>query len=203
MAFGLDSMLGGLGGLFGALSWKNPADAANPYLQGIQGQMSPYLNPYMQAGGRAMGTLESQFNRGIQDPTSIMKQIGSTYQQSPGYQYNLNQAQQGVNNAAAAGGYVGTPQAQQQMADVTSGLASRDYNQYMNMGMGSYNQGLQGMQGINQMGYGASQQMADAAMQQLMAQAKNAYYGQGAENENNSSMWGGLGSIASGLLAFL
>ena len=58
--------------------------------------------------------------------------------------------------------------------------------------MGAYGMGLQGEQGMAQMGLNASgmygQQMQDA----LMSQANMAYTGQQNQNQNKSNNWGAL-----------
>jgi len=198
--------LGSMFGLImGNRNYKNPADSAmqyfnraqNPangsmdYFRQIPGGVAPYLNPYMQqgqstfpayqntinAGQNASNVLQGQYNRNINDPTSVMNQIGFNFQQSPGYNFQKQQMTNAANNAAAAGGFVGSPQAQQQMAQNIGGLANQDYWNYENHGLNQYNQGLQGMQGINQMGFNAMSDLghmgqgASNSMAQYLADA--------------------------------
>jgi hypothetical protein len=235
-----------LGGIFSSIfnqsNYKNPASAAQPYLNQIPGELQQYLNPYINSGQNAMGILQGQYGNLLQNPsqtynqlsnnsgqalntsnqiqgnwqqpTNVMNQIGSTYQSSPGYQWNVQQATNAGNNAAAAGGMLGSPQQQQNMASTVSGLANQDYNNYvdtglnqynrsvsnnlgqynnfMNQGMNMYNTGLSGFGNINQMGYGASNNMSQDLASALMSQANLAYSGQQNQNENQGGSMGGL-----------
>lgn len=225
-----------LGMIFGNSAYKNPADAAmgyfdkmqNPFgssvsqfFQQIPGSISPYLNPYVQQGQNAGNMLQGQYGQLLNDPSAIMNKIGGSFQSSPGYEYQKKQMMNAVNNAAAAGGYMGSPQAQQRMAENIGGLANQDYWNYMNKGLGLYGQGLQGEQGLNQLGFGASsqmaQQLADALRQQgmlqfqgnedmnqaLANQAQLAYAGQANKNQQNQGFWSGIGSLAGDLFSFL
>lgn len=190
-----------LGGLFG--SNKNPADAAMGYLNQISGTMQPYYNPYITAGRNALGTLQGQYNTLLQDPTAMMRNIGKTFQQSPGYQFQVNQALNAANRAAAAGGMAGSPMEQQNIASTVNDLANQDYYHYLNAGLGQYGQGLSGMGGINQMGFQASDELAKNLAQVLMSQANAAYSGQANENQSQGGMMGmlggGLGTLLGGL----
>jgi hypothetical protein len=176
-------------------SYTNPSDAASKYLNQIGGTISPYYQPYINAGMGAMGDLQSQYKNLLSNPTAIMNQIGSTFKASPGYQYNVNKATQGANSAAAAGGFAGSPAEQAALAGQISGLASQDYNNYMNQGLGLYGQGLNVAQGINQMGYGASNELAQSLMSALMTQAQNAYSGANNQNQQSGGLWGSIGDL--------
>lgn len=221
---GMGGMMFG-GGLGQLLGMKNPSNSAMPYLNQIPGMMQNYYNPYISAGQNAMGqlmpqyqnmmanggTLNNQYSQLVNDPTHMMNQIGSTYHQSPGYQWQVDQATKAANNAAAAGGMLGSPAEQQQLAQNVNGLANQDYYHYMDQGMNSYgqglqgmqgmfNQGLQGMQGINEMGYGASNSLAENIAQAMMSQAMMKYAGQANQNQ---SQGGGLGSMLGGIASIL
>lgn len=185
-----------LGGVLNYSTYKNPAESAMPYLNQMGGQSGQYLNPYITAGQGAMGQLQGQYGNLISNPGQMFNQFGQSFQQSPGYQWQLGQGLQAANQAAAAGGMLGTPAHQQQSQQVAQGLANQDYYNYMNPVMNMYGQGLQGLQGINQMGYGASNQMANTLMEQLMAQAQTAAYGTQGQNQN---IGGSIGSILSGI----
>lgn len=190
------SFIQGLEGMFG---YQNPADAGMPYLNGIQGQMGQYYNPYMQAGQQAINPLMQQYQSLMNDPSGKMNQIGANFQQSPGYQFNMNQAMAGANSGAAAGGMLGTPANQQQNATLAHNLANQDYGQYMDRGMGMYNQGLGGMNNMMQTGYGASNEMAQALANSMLSQAGMAYAGSNNQNAANQSMWGNIAGLAGAL----
>lgn len=193
----MGSKIGGLAnGIFNLFFAKNPSDAADPYLQQMEGGAAKYLQPYLDVGARARPVLEAQYNRNINDPTSVMSQIGKNFQASPGYQYQVDEATRAANNSAAASGMAGTPAEQQRLATVVNGLANQDYYNFMDRGLNQYNSGLGGLSHQNDLSYGASSQMVQAILQQLMAQAQNAYAG---ANTYNQQKGGAIGSITGSL----
>jgi hypothetical protein len=188
--------MGGIfGSIMGQLNYNSPMEAASPYLENIAGTITPYYQPYINAGQNALSSLMGQYGSLINDPSAKMNQMGSQYQASPGYQYNVDQTTKAMNQAAAAGGMVGSPQEQQQLGQVVSGLANQDYYNYLNQAMGLYNTGLSGMGNINQMGYQASSGLAENLANSLMSQAGLAYAGTTAENQNTGGFWGGIGGM--------
>lgn len=232
----------------------NAADAGMPYLNQISGMANQAYSPYMQAGQQAMGQLQGQYGQltgtlpglqgqlsslqgqlpGLQtqygnlmnNPGGTVNQIGSSFHQSPGFNFQVNQAQNAANQAAAAGGMLGSPQHQQNIAGTVNNLANQDYYNYLNTamgaygqglqgsqglynqglggGMGMYSQGLQGLEGLNRMGYGATNNYANMIANQLGSQASLGYAGQANQNQAQGGMMGnlmGLGGTA--LAAFL
>lgn len=192
---GMSGIGAGLGGLFGG--GKNPADVANKYLNQIPGQAGQYLNPYMQAGQGAMGSLQEQYGGLLDSPGQKLNDIGQNYQQSPGFKFALDQALAAGNRSASAGGMAGSPAAQQQNMQTATGLASQDYNNWMQNALGLYGQGLSGQQGMAQMGQQSAQSMQDMIAQQLAQQAQLGYAGQASKNQSNpwGSILGGLGGL--------
>ena len=244
--------LGFTGNALGALmGGDDPYKQANKYWGQIPGRTQQYYNPYINAGQNALGSLQGEYGnllgnrQGLQDqygrmtgmgqgvmdqygqlmndPTAVMNKIGSQYQQSPGYQFQMDQAMNAVGNAAAAGGMAGSPQHQQQAATLATGLANQDYHNFLNQGLGlygqglqggagmfgaglagqqgMYNQGLAGQQGINQMGFGANDQMARIIADMLAQQGQGAFAGQAAQNQNKGQMWGNLAGLAGSLFS--
>ncbi len=204
---GLGSALGGilpmaLSSIFG----NDPSKEAMSYLEKIPGTVSPYYQPYIGAGTQGLQGLQdvmSQYTGLTKDPTAVMNKIGSQYTASPGYQWNLGQGLKAANQASAAGGMAGSPAEQAEMAKYAQGLASQDYGDYMNRALGLYGTGLQGMGGTSQfqsqLGYGASNELANTLANVLGSQAKLKYAGQVAQNQSNGGLFGGLGSMVSGL----
>ena len=184
-----------LGAIGSYMNWRNPADVGMGYLGQIPETIKPYLEPYMQAGQWALPRMEQQYGQLMQDPGAVMSRIGAGYQQSPGYQFNVDQATKAAHRAAAAGGMLGSPQEQQQLAGTVSGLANQDYYNYLNKAMGLYQSGLGGAAGLGQMGQRAGSEMATDLAQALMSQASMGYAGQQAANQASGGLWGALGSI--------
>lgn len=190
-----------IAGIFGNSNYKNPADSAMPYLNQLSNSLPGYYQPYINAGNGALNTLQGQYGNLINDPGALMAKIGGGFQQSPGYQFQVDQALGAANRAAAAGGMVGSPMEQQNIATTVNGLANQDYYNYLNHGIGLYDRGLQGEEGINQMGFNASNNLAQQMAQALATQAQLAYAGQNNENQSNGGSWGaianGIGDLAS------
>lgn len=201
--------IGALGG--GAFAnYGDPGKEAFGYLNQIPGTISPYFQPYINAGQQAMGSLMPQYQQLLSNPTFMMNQIGRGFQASPGYSYDVNQATQGANSAAAAGGYLGSPAEQSALSKDIMGMAGKDYWNYVNTGLGQYGMGLQGMGGINQLGYNASTGLGENLASALMSKANLAYASQVAKNQaeaqksaSTGGFWGGLAGLASAFLPMI
>jgi hypothetical protein len=205
--------------------YTNPGEQASKDLQQIPGQVQPYYQPYINAGNQSMSALgnqiasllgggsqlQSTYGSMMSNPGGYLNSIGAGYQQSPGYQYELQQGQDAVSNAAASGGYVGTPQEQQYMANTTEGIANQDYNDWLNHTMsilqigiggaqGMYNTGFGGAENINKMGYDASNSMAETIAQSLMQQANLDYASQVNQNQHNMGVAGASAGLVSNML---
>ena len=118
-----------LSNLFGG--GKNPANSAMPYLNQIPGQTQQYQQPWYQAGQNQLPELESQYGQLMNDPGGRMNQIGESFHESPGFKFALQQALQGGNHAAAAGGMAGSPQHEQQNMQLATDLGNQEYNNWM------------------------------------------------------------------------
>ena len=194
MASGMGGIAGGLMGLFGGNN--NPADSAMPYLQQIPEAMRPYFQPYMQAGEKALPQLESQYGNLMNNPGGELNKIGQGFQQSPGFQSALKEALQAGNQAAAAGGMAGSPMHEQQNMQLATNLGNQDFYNWLEKAMGMFGQGLQGTQGLANMGFGASKSMSDQIAQALAAQSALSYAGSAAQNQSEGA---GMQNILSGL----
>lgn len=185
-----------LGGFFGG----DPEESYRKYgeeLGGIPGQVSPYIKPYFEAGVGALPTLQQQYGGLMNDPTGFMNKLGAGYQQSPGFKLALEQALAGANRSAAAGGMAGSPSAQTESMDLASGMASRDYNQYLQNAMGIYGTGLAGESGLAKMGAESGQSMANMIANVIAKSAQARLAGREAKSEQESNA---LGSIAGTLM---
>jgi len=194
----------GIGGLFS--DWKNPTDAASPYFDEMAPELNRSFSPYIDAGKRALPTLESQFGKISNNPGGRVNEIGAGYHSSPGFQFALQQALQGAGHAAAAGGMAGSPQHEFQNMQIATGLADQDYNQWLQHALGMYGMGLQGEQGLYNTGAESGMRLGENLASILAQRAKLAYEGQNAENAHEGGLWGSLGSgigTAAGALAFL
>lgn len=196
---GAGLMGSGIAGLFGG--GTNPADKANQYINQIPGQTGQYFNPFFEAGKNQIGGLQDQYGSLMNDPGGKLNAIGANYKQSPGFQFALQQALNGSGNAAAAGGMAGSPEHEQQNMGIASGMASKDYNDWLQQATGLYGKGLSGSENMMNIGQQAGQSQADMIAQALAQQGNYAYEGQAAKNSSNP--WGNLFGGAGMLAAFL
>lgn len=184
--------------------FKNPADSALPYMQNIPGMVKPIYDPYMNAGQNSLSTLMSQYNSLINDPAKVMNMLGSGFQESPGYQFNMNQGMNAAKNAAASGGMLGTQAHQNDAASIASNLANQEYMNYLGNAMNLYTGGLNGLSGINEMGYGASNEYGNTLGNNQMNMANMSYLGQSNQNQSNMNAYnnkmGLLGALGGGLM---
>ena len=185
--------------LFGG---KNPADSAMPYLNQIPGQTQQYQQPWMQAGKDQLPGLQDQYSQLMNDPGGKMNKIGEGFKESPGFKFAMQQALQGGNHAAAAGGMAGSPQHEQQNMQMATDLGNQEYGNWMKNALGMYGQGLQGSQEMANQGQQAGQSMADMIAQTLAQQANLSFNGQQQQNQNKSDMWGNVFKGAGSLAAF-
>lgn len=181
--------------LFGGGHYKNPANAADAYLADIPGTYHQYLDPYAHEGTADLKPLHDQFMALMNDPQGFYHKLASGFQASPGYQYQVNQGENAINNAAAAGGMSGSPEHQLHAGQMANNLANQDFNGYMNRVGGYFGQGLRGLSGLENQGYNAGNTLANSIAQVLSQRASNAYAG--AENSNahhaaQARGWGGL-----------
>lgn len=181
---------------------KNPADSAMPYLNQIPGQTQQYQQPWMQAGKDQLPGLQDQYSQLMNDPGGKMNKIGEGFKESPGFKFAMQQALQGGNHAAAAGGMAGSPQHEQQNMQMATDLGNQEYGNWMKNALGMYGQGLQGSQGMANQGQQAGQSMADMIAQTLAQQANLSFNGQQQQNQNKSDMWGNVFKGAGSLAAF-
>lgn len=189
----------GIGEFMASQNWKNPGDAANKYLDQVPGAMNPYYQPYINAGNQAIPQLEGQYGNLLNNPGQFINSVGANYKQSPGYDWQVGQATNAANRASAAGGMLGSPQEQQQLATNVAGIANQDYYNYLNHAMGAYGMGLHGEEGLAGMGQKAGDEYGSAVGQNLTNQAKNAYNSTSAENQNQAGGWGGLWNAVGGI----
>lgn len=183
--------------LFGGA--EDPSKDAMKYLNKVPGTVTPYFDPFIQAGQRQLPGLENQYNQLMNDPGARMNQIGAGYQKSPGYDFALQQALQASANGQAAGGMAGSPQHEQQNMTLATNLANQDYNQYLTNALGLYGQGMKGSQSLYDTGFGASNTLADMLANNLASQANLSYSGAANKNTANSGFWGGLMGLGGSL----
>lgn len=191
------------------LSSKNPARAAMGQLNRNEDVLNKYYSPYMRQGQQIDPELMQHYTQMFSNPGQFFSQLGSGYKESPGYQFSLQQALGAGNNAAAAGGLLGTPSHQQANMGVAEGLANKDYEDYINHIMQTMGMGLQGAQGFSNRGFESGTGLGSALANNNATKAGYLYSGQAAQNaaeEARRNSWlnaigalgGGIGSLFTG-----
>lgn len=202
---GWGTAIGGVaGGLMGGLkggSKKDPMKEANKYYSQIPDTMKGYYNPYINAGKRSIHPYQNMMQTLMQNPDEFINKMGAGYTKSPGYDWNLKQGQSAITNASAAGGMAGSPQHEQQAAEMATGMASKDYQSYMDRIMQGLGIGTQGMGNIFNTGASMSSDLATSLANALMTQGNMAYEGAMGGNKTKGAqaggMMSGMGDIAS------
>lgn len=187
---GLAGLGAGLSRLFGG--YDNPADSASPYLDKIPSTLSPYYQPYIGAGQRALPTLEQNYMGMINSPGDLYKRLGEGYSRSPGYGYAMREGRNAIDQAAAAGGMLGSSDHQRNAGQMAMDLSNADFEKYMQAMNNYYGAGISGEEGLNKMGYDAGSAYGDILGTNLMNQADLAYNRTANSNQANADMWGGI-----------
>lgn len=192
------SFLSGIGNFVGDLFGGNNTDhQAMGYYNQIPDILKQYLKPYADRGNAVYPSLQQHTDHLLNDPSGLLNHLSQGYQSSPGYQFQVNQAQQASNHASAAKGMLGSPMQQQQIAGTVDELAQQDFNQYLSHILGLYSQGLNSEQGIYNSGANASHSLGENLSNTLMSQGNLAYSNASNQNQSNQQLLGMLLGLAS------
>lgn len=179
--------------------YKNPANAANPYLDQVK-NLNQYQDPWFNTGKDALGQTYSQYTDITNNPGGKINQIGESYSESPGLKSAIQKALEAAGGAAAAGGMAGSPEHEEQNMQTATDLANQDYYKWLEHAQNMYNTGLGGLQGESQQGQQAGQNMTDRISAAMAQQANMAYQNQQQKNQNKFDLWHtalkGAGQIA-------
>jgi hypothetical protein len=193
-------LFSGLGAWFGGQSYQDPSKAAMPYFQNAQNQMTAGFQPYMDAGKNSLNSLQDQINKLLSNPGGFMNQIGQGFQQSPGFKFDVDQATGAANRAAAAGGMLGSPAEQQELAGTVNGIANQDYYNWLSKALGLYGQGMNSAGDIAKLGQQSASEYGHDTTDLGESEANFAYEGAKGANEARQGAWGGLAGAAGDLL---
>ena len=123
-------------------------------------QTAGYLQPYRAAGQNALTQQQGMAAKGFSfAPT--MEQL----QQTPGYQFALQQGENAVTNSSAARGLGTSSTALRGGADYASGLAANTYQQQYNNALNTWQTNYNALSGISGQGESAAAGTGTAGMQ--------------------------------------
>jgi len=157
------AIIGGIMSSNGAESAANTqAGAANNataaqlqmYNQNVQ-RLAPWTN----AGSSALGTLQGMM------PSLTSQFSAADYQQSPGYQWQLGQGLQAIQNSASATGGVNSGNTLKALMGYGQGLANQDYYQALNAYTNWQNQAYNMYSGLSNTGANSAGMMAGLGAQ--------------------------------------
>lgn len=132
MPFGVDDAILGASALqagaslFGANQQSRAANAANARLDSQYYATREALAPWTQAGTTALSDLQSRLP-GLTTPFGMQQ-----FQESPAYQFNLQQGKQAIDKAAAARSGYYQPATLQDISRFSQGLASNEFQNAFN-----------------------------------------------------------------------
>lgn len=114
------------------------------------------INTQQQTQGQLYGIYGNQTGLGNQADTALGTQLGisgapanySAFNNSPGYQFAIQQGDQAINRNAAAQGSLYTPQTMASLSQYNTGYASQNYNNYISQLLQSAGLGASGNQGL-------------------------------------------------------
>lgn len=115
-------------------AYANAADDLRASREGATG----YLAPYRDVGENALGPLSGLLLGKQYDPATgksvdlSPEQRAGLFQQSPGYQFRLDQAIQSVQRSQASRGNLLSGGAQKELTQYSQGIASDEYSNYIN-----------------------------------------------------------------------
>lgn len=132
VAIGGAAVLGAGASIYGAQQQAGAANAATNLQAGMFQGTQQNLAPFLQTGQMALSDLASQTGIGPKGQFNVNAPLVkpftlADFQQSPAYQFNLQQGLQAINNAAAARGNFYAPQTLQDVGRFSQGLASNEY----------------------------------------------------------------------------
>lgn len=166
------------------LASENTASAAkdaNKTQQASQDRMRADLMPYMEAGTNALGPQQALLGLQGQEAADTAMQ---NFQQSPGYQYQLDQGLRAVDAGAAAKGMLRSGATLKAEQTLGNNLAAQDFGAYYNR--------LAGLAGLGQSsaaGVGAAGNQTAAGQAQTgvsAASTQGSLYGQAAQGIGNA-----------------
>jgi len=160
----------------------NPDAFLNNYQQGQMGQGQ--MQGQMQ--GQQQGTNWLGFEN-----TPIGQLYGTEYRQSPGYQFQLDEANKAARQALAAQGLSGSGAELKELQRIGQGMASQDYGNWQANLANQFNNYLGGLQGMSASGQNAAVNLGSAAMN-YGSTAGNLALGSGMTQAQNTTNMGNM-----------
>ena len=136
------AVLGAISGNKAANAQKDAASAAADQLRAGEQQGIGYLSPYAGSGGTALTPLTALLTGRTYNPDSgetqtlTPEQRMSSFLESPGYQFSLNEGLKAIEKSQAAKGTLLSGGGLKDLQAYAQGTASQEYGNYINQLMG-------------------------------------------------------------------
>lgn len=213
------ALIGGIGAVASAGASAFGANAAagaqrdaamqgNALLQGQYNQNSANLAPWMQGGARSFDTvnmLTGNYAGGNPLTSPLTSPFNPTMQQleqTPGYQFTLDQGLKGVQNSYASKGLGSSGAAMKGAGDYASGLASNTYQQqfqnYWNQNKSIYDM----LTGQSTAGLQAASSLASGGNALAQGQSNNLVGAGNAQAAAYNTMGSAFGNAAQGIAGY-
>lgn len=205
VAIGGSALIGAGASMFGANEQSNAA--TNAMNSANQTQMNMYNNnvaleaPFRQSGTTALNTISQDQANGTGfaaawDPSNI--------QNTPGYQFQLQQGNQAIQRSAAAQGGLLSGAAAKAMDQYSQGLAGTTYQNQFNDYLANSNQQYNQLMGVANIGQNATNATVGVGQNTANQVANNQVSGiTGAAAATASGVMGAANSLNSGLSNYL
>ncbi len=177
-----------LGGLFGGSHRQSPQDAANQYLNQIPSLAHQYADPRIQQGQEATAGLPGFYHDLMNNPAEQLNKAMDAYNPSKEYNFKYEQMMRQARNAAAAGGFKGTPFDTSQQQALAHGLADADIQKWYQNYSNAQNAGLSGLQGLGNRGDSAAAELFNVESGGLQNQADLAANQAAINNANHAKL---------------
>lgn len=155
------------------------------------GRNANRYNPFIDAGNRARDISFDQYNRLINDPNAVQDQIAKGFYESPYQKYMQDQVAKRMDYNSANTGMLGSGAANRALADELTKMTGRFEDDYINRGLNSYGQGLQGMGGLTDLGFKAMNSQDNLLEQAAAGRLK----GEMSENEAQQANGNAFGNL--------
>ena len=178
------------GAMLSSGAQTDAANSASATQIGMFNAMQQDLAPYMTAGNTATNKLMSNLDS-LTTPVSMDK---ATVENTPGYQFNLNQGLESVQNSAAARGLGSSGAALKGAASYATGLADSTYQNQFNNAVTNQTNEFNRLMGVSNMGENAAAGVGQGALTTGNSIASNTI---GAGNATAAAYNSGASSISS------
>jgi hypothetical protein len=138
----------------------------------MEQMLSQQYSPWAQTGLNANNFLYNQWMQNATNPDQLQNSIAKDFSMSP-YQNNLlNTTTQRMDANAANTGMLGSPSSQNYLQSQLNNMTGQFQNDYVNRGLGIYNNGMQGMNALAGRGLDALNQETGLEEQSAIANMK-------------------------------